>query len=238
MKLSIIVWALSVSLFANEVDRIEKIIADVKLLRSEYSTCKTKLSQKVAPTLLEKTVCDYSSLEQQLQEKDNELHALHVRMKKLLEEKELLKDVIEDFEDSMKLTHVKKSPVEPCTPTVITKEIFNKCEPTIIKEEVIVEKIIYIERKNDKISIEKSPITISKAKTYRVNKKASIYDKINGEIVQTYADKTSFTSNIVKDGWIQITGIFEDTQWKSAKCKSLWIKLEDVTLHEDIEEDE
>jgi len=249
MKLLISMCAFVSIVSANEVDRIEKIIEDVERLRSNYETCQIALSKKPTNTVSIKDKCDYAPyIEKESVSKENE-KALHVKINKLQEENELLKIVIKDFEKSMEAETPEIRQSAPCTPTIITKEIFQKCEPevttkvvketcepkTVIKE-VVVEKIIYLPAKK-KVTTKSSTKRIhkvSKAKTYRVNKNASIYDKIDGKVVDTFEPKTSFTSNVKKGEWIQITGQFIDSQWTSVKCKTLWIKTEDTISHEKV----
>jgi len=70
-----------------------------------------------------------------------------------------------------------------------------------------------------------------KAKVFKLNKYAFIYDSIGGEVVESWEEKRSFTSNIKSENWIKITGYFEEKVWR-ASTQELWIKNEDVVIKE------
>ncbi len=66
-----------------------------------------------------------------------------------------------------------------------------------------------------------------KASSFRVDGEAKIYNGINADIIATWEDKTSFTSNQKEGDWIKITGYFVDKQWQ-ASDKDIWIKSANV----------
>lgn len=66
------------------------------------------------------------------------------------------------------------------------------------------------------------------ASAFRVNKLASIYDDINGNVLTQWEKETSFTSNKRTSSMIKITGYFVDKKWIPAS-KNMWIKAEDAT---------
>ncbi len=70
-------------------------------------------------------------------------------------------------------------------------------------------------------------ITTEKASVYRMNKEADIYDMPDGEVIDRWEEKTSFTSNVSEGQWIMITGFFVDRRWQKAK-KEMWVKAEDT----------
>jgi len=73
----------------------------------------------------------------------------------------------------------------------------------------------------------KSDITFFKASSFKLIKEAKIYDGVEANIVATWEDKTSFTSNQRDNQWIKITGYFVDKQWKPTE-KEMWIKSVNV----------
>lgn len=70
--------------------------------------------------------------------------------------------------------------------------------------------------------------TFSKAFTYHLNKTSSIYsDMSTNNSVDTWEENTLFTSNIMSQNWVKITGYFVKDIWRKAK-KELWIEKENT----------
>jgi len=74
---------------------------------------------------------------------------------------------------------------------------------------------------------ENSKLITFKAATFKLNKDADIYDSVDGLKIDRWEDKTTFTSNQKKAGYIKITGYFVDRVWQPSD-KELWIKESDV----------
>ena len=66
-----------------------------------------------------------------------------------------------------------------------------------------------------------------KASTFRLKVDADIYDTISGEKIDTWEKSRSFTSNVMSQNWIKITGYFVDKKWKKAK-HGMWVKKTQV----------
>ena len=66
-----------------------------------------------------------------------------------------------------------------------------------------------------------------KAKAFRFDVEANVYDSINGDIIDRWDAKTSFTSNQKTDRWVKITGYFVDKKWQKAK-KDMWVESDKV----------
>ena len=71
-----------------------------------------------------------------------------------------------------------------------------------------------------------------KAKTYRLKKKAKVYDATYGKVIETWESDTVFTSNkraVAKnqDDWVKVTGYFIKNSWIPATT-SMWIKAKFV----------
>ena len=63
--------------------------------------------------------------------------------------------------------------------------------------------------------------------TFKLSKQSYIYDSVNGNILETWKIKTTFTSNIATQNWVKITGFFGGGKWIQAK-KDLWVKKANV----------
>lgn len=71
----------------------------------------------------------------------------------------------------------------------------------------------------------------TKAATYRMKRDANIYDAPNGKKIDEWSKGRSFTSTQQAEGFIRITGYFENKQWKKAQ-KSLWVDIRDAYKRE------
>lgn len=69
------------------------------------------------------------------------------------------------------------------------------------------------------------------ARTYRLKNSAKIYDAIDGDVIEEWEERTSFTSNVQSGTWIKVTGYFIDKKWHSS-TRSLWVKTKDAKLRE------
>ncbi|MDY0116849.1 MAG: hypothetical protein RBR59_04630 [Sulfurimonadaceae bacterium] len=84
------------------------------------------------------------------------------------------------------------------------------------------EKIINKQKPKKKIVLEKIDPS-----TFRLIKESSVFNGIDGKIVEAWEEGTSFTSNQRYKKWIKITGYFKDKKWLRSK-KELWILEENV----------
>jgi hypothetical protein len=115
----------------------------------------------------------------------------------------------------------------------LEKSFSTKCS----ENKVIVEKkIVYL--KNQTINENKFPNLTMKAKSnqtqaasYRLNKNAKIYDGVNGNVLEKWEEKTSFTSNFKSGDWIKVTGYFVNQIWQRSS-RELWIKAQDANQRE------
>ena len=62
-----------------------------------------------------------------------------------------------------------------------------------------------------------------KASPFRLNRDSDIYDSINGTVIYKWEDRRSFTSSLMTQNWIKITGYFIDKEWRKAD-EELWIE--------------
>ena len=75
---------------------------------------------------------------------------------------------------------------------------------------------------------EENKIHEFKASTFRVNKLASIYNGINGNVIAQWEKTTLFTSDKKTASMIKITGYFVDKIWVPS-TKEMWIKAQDAS---------
>ncbi len=68
---------------------------------------------------------------------------------------------------------------------------------------------------------------VSQAGTYRLNRDSYIYNEADGEILDTWAEGTSFTSTKRTSRMIKITGYFVNKVWRKAE-KNIWVKSENA----------
>ena len=80
----------------------------------------------------------------------------------------------------------------------------------------------YIDKKTDEELPQKIP-----ASTFRLKIKSGIYDDIGGKRVDVWDAETSFTSNMMSQNWVKITGYFVDRKWTKAKS-GMWVKKAQV----------
>ncbi len=74
----------------------------------------------------------------------------------------------------------------------------------------------------------KEKVQTFKASSFRLKNSSSIYDAPDGNMIDAWEKKRSFTSNKKIGSWIKITGYFVDKQWRKAKVE-MWVKELDVS---------
>ena len=107
--------------------------------------------------------------------------------------------------------------------------IISKKEEVVCAEDNKFPKLIMKDSLKDKIStsektsIQKEIKKKVKASTFRLKVDSDIYGSLNGDIIYHWKKGTSFTSYMMTENWIKITGHFNAGQWGRAK-EELWIK--------------
>ncbi|MDB2562338.1 hypothetical protein N9X61_01910 [Sulfurimonas sp.] len=265
---------------ANEINRMESIVADIEKLRSSYTQCIQELESKNMNAVLLKSELDnstkvelektvklvqkYKVLLEKEKKKNASLNLKVVNLSKssvslndkpksndksnkinknileskLKEEKlkntSLLNDLKLKYEKIIinkdktilslenRINNDKKS-------IVVKKEICedNNPFPSLMMKENIQESNVKVEVPQNKIDT-KELVVNSRASTFRLNKESKIYDKIDGNILFSWEDRTSFTTTKTTENWINITGYFIDKKWIKAK-ESLWVKKVNAT---------
>ncbi len=74
------------------------------------------------------------------------------------------------------------------------------------------------------MSVLKSAIVVQKPGTYRVIVETPVYNAPDGNVIEIWEEKTSFTSNALQGEWIKITGYFVEKKWKKSR-EEMWVKL-------------
>jgi len=193
---------LSLSLNANEIDRMESIVQDIQDLRADYNKCLEKIDVKP-----EKSNSKYNKL---LKAKENEINSLKKSYNRKLEIKDML---IKSLNNQInKIEKTKNKQIQVCKndnkfPKLMMKEGFKEKEKVVLKEEPI------IEEKQTEI----------KAASFRLISSSEIYSAINGNVVDDWENTRSFTSTLMTQNWIKITGYFIDKKWQAA-TQELWIE--------------
>ncbi|MEA1916332.1 MAG: hypothetical protein U9N42_02260 [Campylobacterota bacterium] len=217
------------SLSASQND-IEQLISDITDLRYNYEICKGKLDKiKLSQTYDESENSEVYAKNIQLK---NELVRLKKELKSrkssanlitelkqknssLLNEVEDLQKVSQTLRDELKRVQSSKRVVIPKLNTAVKKTPMPQIMK-VKKVEIEVEEIVEKPKRN---------IKMFKASSFRLLNDAPIYDAPNGEILENWSAKTSFTSNQNSDGFIKITGYFVDGKWvPTGKDRSMWIE--------------
>ncbi len=223
MKHIILSFFIFISLNADEMQRIEAIVEDIAKLRSSYEECQQELKSKnvevVSVVKKEKCSCD-KEIDKTMQ--------INVLLKDEREKNTLLLSKIESLNNEIELYKKElknKEKVKIVTKNTITVK---ECKPnkTVKKSENsnIFPKLIMKDEYRDK-----TILTSFKASAFRLKVESDIYDSVDGKVIATWDEKTSFTSSIGTQKWIKITGYFVDKKWRRAK-ETLWIQRSKVII--------
>lgn len=255
MKKSIFFLLFYLSLQANDIERINLLVTEVKHLQSNYTTCQKKLfsledklknnaTQSIEACTKElskeheKFINLQKLLEQKQENKSLENALVHNLQKKMQRNETLLLQKQKQIKAlKLELQHTKEKLAflkEQNQKLLARKKKVspNKKVFTCKKDTQVIIKKEEVQRlaltSDNHIAIQKQTRLISsKAKTYRTKKKADIYNAPNGSKISTWEKGRSFTSYISEDKWIKITGFFIDKKWTKAE-EEMWIKKEDA----------
>ncbi len=239
MKYIIISIILSIFVNASEINRVQTIIKDINTLREDYNRCKKELEiQNISNNIIEKIdsspdtkeelkkykkLLDKEKLKNTIliakfdllnnnNEKSNN-KSLKLCKTKEKENKRLIKKYIKEMQNKDNIIKNLKNQIKLTKNTTSTSL---KIDQNNIKENKIVETKKIIEKK-----------VFSKASTYRTTKNSNIYNAVNGKILYEWERNIAFTSNVMTQNWVKITGYFIDDKWRRSKEK-LWIKKTNI----------
>ena len=203
MKL-ILLLIFVLSLYGDDIKRIDSIVSDIEKLREDYSRTKEKLSS-----------CQSALMDEKQRNIAISLDATEDEF--LAKEQEYIK-TIKNLESRIKILENIEKPNKVCSKKIVKTKIIK-----VKDDENPFPKLLL--KRNQKIS--KYKITYFKPSSFRVKNETFIYDKPNGKKVVKWEKNRSFTSNQKTQNWIKITGYFVDKKWRKA-TEPLWIKSTDV----------
>ncbi|WP_455756146.1 hypothetical protein [Sulfurimonas sp.] len=247
MKYLIISIIFILSIHAGEVDRIEAIVQDIEDLREKYNLCKQELNSKTAQTIIPQIDVSNSN-KASLKAKDETIKKYIRLLNKEKKKNKLLSEKLDSFEIPKKDEKTEKLVNNLKNLLLIKEKEINNLENkvSVLKNEKLIiakskdintnnilckdenkfPKLVMKTKKETKTKVFKEKTeskTHTKAFAFRVTTKSDIYDSIDGKVVKTWEEKTSFTSNVIHEKWVKITGYFIDAKWVKAE-EELWIK--------------
>ncbi len=219
----------------NDDKRMAKAHDDIKALQDELKAATQKIrtlqdsSRLIEENLSEKFSMaqdEIKSLEEKLaaaksQQDDLSKKNASLRSKLQKEGQPRADKAVLSSECECEVKSVVKSACEDDNPF---PKLMMKEEKEIVPHEVEAEMTIEVNK--TPVSGLKRLVT-EKGSAYRVNKEAGIYNRPDGEVIEKWEERTSFTSNVSQGEWIKVTGHFIDRKWQKA-TKEMWIKAEDT----------
>jgi len=205
MKLILLLLLLFNYSSADEVSRIESIVKDINKLRTDYNNIEEELG------IYKYDLRDEKEKNEILNKEINRLDIALNKAKKELKTKDNNKNIGKNTSDSISKNKIK----------------YQKCMDNQIIEDSNVFPDLQMKKEFQKN--EKETLTEFKARSFRFNKAANIFDSINGKVIDEWEITTSFTSNVKSKNWVKITGYFVDKVWRPSQ-KELWVKAENVTV--------
>ena len=201
MKYILFLTFLFISLNADEIKRIEAIVNEITQLRLEYTQCQDKLISQNKSDLTSRKEEDYKNI---IQDLNNQIN--------------IYKKDLKTKENTIKKLSLNSSYKAKTKEKSLKNLDFNKCEVPNSFPKLMMKKEFQ----------KKEQLEFFPASAFRLNKQSAVYDAIDGDVVETWEEHTSFTSNQRTKSWIKITGYFVDKVWQSAQ-RELWVRSSDAT---------
>jgi len=201
MKYVLFLVSLFISLNANEIKRIETIVNEITQLRLEYSQCQEALVSQSKSDLKSTKEENYKKI-----------------IKDLNKQIERYKKDLKIKDETIKKLSLKELNKAKTKENNLNNMDFNKCKSTNSFPKLMMKEKFQ----------NKEPLEFFPASAFRFNKQSAVYDAIDGDIIETWEEHTSFTSNQRTKNWVKITGYFVDKVWQGA-TQELWVKSSDVT---------
>ena len=195
------------NLNADEITRIESIVNDITKLRINYEKSQEELASCAVSLKDEK---EKNSILIQ------ELNSDTLSNKKEIEYKKSIKNLESKIKELEKIVKAKEN-----------KNKINKKDTTVCLNNQIKDKNVFPKLQIKNEFLETENLESFQASSFRVNKKATIYNSINGSKITEWEENTSFTSNQKTKNWIKITGFFVEKVWQKA-TDEMWVKIEDT----------
>ena len=202
MKFIFLVLIISLALQADEIKRIESIVNDITKLRIKHQKCEDNLETQNV----------------KIKEYENSIKNLKTKIKYL---KKQVKSKETNKKTSLKSNKIILKPKEETIETIV----YQKCEETNPFPKLVMKEGKQPEKP---LTTTVESIEYFKARAFRLNTDADIYDAINGKTIDNWENKTSFTSNQRTATWIKITGYFVDKVWRKSDLE-MWVKATHAT---------
>ncbi len=183
----------------DTIERIDSIVSDISHLQHDYRN--TKEEKERYAEELKSVKVENTNLTASYEDRIKNLESEIKRLQKEIQAKENSKNKNQKF--LQKCLNTQSLDDANRFPKLELKDAFTKRN---------VERVVYF-----------------KASTFRMKRKAFIYDSVKGEPIEEWEDATSFTSNQKTEHWIKITGVFKNRVWQAAQ-QEMWVKVEDVML--------
>jgi len=148
--------------------------------------------------------------------------------RKLQDEQEKNSLLLQEIEASNKTDEIKvlKNIIHKQKKLLATKEKPSKIKQLIVskcKEDNSFPKLIM----KKEFTLSDEIVEKFDAKAFRLKRTAPIYEALHGEIIDTWEEGVSFTSNARTKNMIKITGYFVNKVWQKAS-QNMWLKSEDA----------
>ena len=217
MKVGIFILLFVSLVYSSEMQRIESIVKDITKLRVEYEECKKNL--KEAQTV-QAEVVEYKNDEDEIKNYKkllNEERKKNIILKAqidnlnvlLLESKNLNQKYKKLSKENSSDTDTQEKKKIVCKKT-INKNSFPKLMPKDAVDATTINSF-------------KENIYEFKPSPFRLTKNSKIYNAPNGDVIDTWEERTSFTSDKRTKSWIKITGYFVNKRWVKSS-KDMWVK--------------
>ncbi len=235
-----------VLVYANEVERINRLVDEVKQLRLNCDACEEKLLHCENGKEMEKDESFSKDCEVTLQDEKEKSEILLREIDANARKEHHYETHIKDLQ--IELSHAQAALAEQSKENEKLKKQLKQLQKQLqeIKhahtqkkpKTQLPPKELVVTLKDEKVRLaldeqgrvvvkKRSDIVITKPKIFRTKRDAKIYNAINGKIVTRWEKGTSFTSYIESGEWIKITGYFVDKKWTKA-TRELWIKKVDA----------
>ncbi|MCD6433583.1 MAG: hypothetical protein J7L21_06040 [Sulfurimonas sp.] len=234
MKFIVVILLMFLSLSGDELQRIESIVKDISQLRVDYEECRAelksnnliKMSAKIS-TNEEEKLYEYKKLLKDEIEKNtlliSEIGYMKVSKKNFYKSNKDFNSEINRYKKLLKTKDKKILSLENILKEKSIKQIIVKNEfdnPNKFPKLMLKSQYRELNEKKEKIEL-------SKAGTFRLKVNSDIYNSLSGKKIDRWDEGRSFTSNVMSENWVKITGYFIDKVWRKAKV-GMWIKRTEV----------
>jgi hypothetical protein len=239
---------LTLSAYAGEMDRIESIVVDIENLREDYNRCMKELDIQNAGQVLSKKTPN-AKLKKELREKDKLIRKYKTSFEIAQTENLVLlskldslgkKANITDLSDNSqskeykRVLLIKENEIKNLKRDYYSKlrekeKIILSLENKIksMNKSTFPELLMKDEKVEKTQKPEKEVVETFKAAVFKLKDDSDIYNKINGDVVERWERDDTFTSGVMSQNWMKITGYFVHRKWQPT-TQEWWIKKSDI----------